>query len=69
MTECMVFVMAFKPGAGTQRWSTTLLTDALLIVPLACTPRGAETFPSNLPTMSYGPRMPRPTPLHDGMRR
>lgn len=31
----VVFVMAFKPGAGTQRWSTTLLTDALLIVPLA----------------------------------
>lgn len=31
----VAFLMAFKPGAGTQRWSTTLLTDALLIVPLA----------------------------------
>lgn len=30
-----VFLVLFKPGAGTQRWSTTLLTDALLIVPLA----------------------------------
>jgi len=30
-----VFLIVFKPGAGTQRWSTTLLTDALLIVPLA----------------------------------
>jgi hypothetical protein len=30
-----VFLLMFKPGAGTQRWSTTLLTDALLIVPLA----------------------------------
>jgi hypothetical protein len=31
----VVFLAMFKPGAGTQRWSTTLLTDALLIVPLA----------------------------------
>lgn len=29
------FLMVFKPGAGTQRWSTTLMTDALLLVPLA----------------------------------
>jgi hypothetical protein len=31
----VVFLVMFSPGARTQRWSTTLLTDALLIVPLA----------------------------------